>query len=241
MKAIFEKKYNLRSSDFDLNGNILPQGVLEILQDSAGRHSVSIGASVFDLDKKDLMWVVAKIRFKIINMPKMYQTVNVKTWPIKPTKIIFRRECLITDEQGNELIRGSSEWLAVSKEKRKIVSASGIYNLAEDEYVTDILFDEKPEKLKKFDKTAPGYVVSPKYSDIDLNGHVNNTKYAGYVVDTAFDGENRLNYTDFQIEYRKEILKDDNIEICIKPENGGIYAMGLNQSGEAMFLAKLGD
>lgn len=238
MKAVFEKDYDLRPSDFDQNENLLPSAILDIFQDAAGRHSVVMGAGIHDLSGKGLIWVVVKSRFEIVGKAHMYQTVRVKTWPLKPSRVTFRRECLLSDLDGNPLVRGSTEWVVVDKIKRRITLGDGIYNITDDEYLTDLNFEDKILKVSNFETFDDGFRILPRFSDIDINGHVNNTKYADYVLDAIIQNENGLNINYFQIDYHKEVLKDDMLRIHIKKENDEILALGKVES-DIMFSCRI--
>jgi acyl-ACP thioesterase len=191
MKAVYEKEYDLRPSDFDCHNRLLPGAILDIFQDAAGRHSVMLGSDIYTLDQKGLIWVVAKTRFEITGNAKMYQTVKVKTWPLKPSKITFRREYIISDLKGVEIARGSSEWVVVDKVRRRICPSIGIYNTDENNYLEELAFENKISKIHSFTPTDEGFAITPRFSDIDINGHVNNTKYANYVIDAIAKSEMR--------------------------------------------------
>ena len=49
-----------------------------------------------------------------------------------------------------------------------------------------------------------------RYSDVDLNGHLNNTKYIDYIIDihdSGFYQKNRISH--FVINYNKELMDND--------------------------------
>ena len=56
-----ERKYHLRTSDFDMRSRILPASVLDLFQDAAGEHAKVLNAIVRDI--KELKFKPAK-RFK---------------------------------------------------------------------------------------------------------------------------------------------------------------------------------
>jgi acyl-ACP thioesterase len=168
----------------------------------------------------------------------MYQTVKVKTWPLKPSKISFRREYIISDLEGNIIIKGSSEWLVVDKVRRRIMPSKGIYSLTENEHSEELVFKDKITKIHSFDPTDDGYELVPRFTDIDINGHVNNIKYANFVIDAMDGSENNLNYTYFQIDYHKEVLKDTALRIYLNKSDEEITALG-KSNNELMFSCLL--
>lgn len=237
MAEIFERNYDLRTSDFDCFGSILPGAVLDIFQDIAGRHSQSLKVGVDDLKEKNLIWVLVKVRFEVLGKLKMHQQIKVKTWPLPPSRVTLRREYLISDEEGNLLIKGASEWAVVHIKRRRIMPALGIYNIPDGDFCTENAIDGKLTKIHDFTPEEVGFEVVPRFCDIDVNGHVNNTKYANFVMD-AIPPENK-EISSFQIDYHREVLKGCRLIIHTKCEENDVTALGKSNEGETMFSCKM--
>ena len=236
MQNIYSKSFNLRTSDFDRYRKITPASVLDLFQTVAGGHAASLGCGFESLFARQLLWVLVRTKYQVIRQPQMYQTVTVKTWPLAPSRIGFQREYLMEDGQGNPLIKASSDWVIIHSEQRKIVSVGDIY--PDMEYLNQKSFDERLKKLPDFEAVGEGFAVCPAFSQLDMNGHVNNTKYANYAIDALEpNGENEINA--FQIDYRHEVQKGDKLNLYTKKEDGFYLVKGVNQSGELTFVCKL--
>ena len=81
-------------------------------------------------------------------------------------------------------------------------------------------------------------MVIPTFSQLDCNGHVNNTKYANYVLDALQLSEETPIRT-FQIHYRKELLLGASVTVYTQYENGVYDVMGKNEQGETMFNCQI--
>lgn len=237
MKRLWEKEYTLRAVDFDKYNRIKPSAVLELFQDAAGQHAIEIGVGFDDLIKRSYLWVLTRIKFKIISNPKSYQKVVIKTWPLEPNRLNYRREYCIEDEKGDRLIVGSSEWVIMHSEKRRLISDQNLYPFT-DGFYTDVMFEGKLCKIHDFETTTEPRMVNAGFSELDANNHVNNTKYASYVLDAVPPSENDVLDT-FQIDYRKEVLEGTKLHIYHTKEEKEIIAKGLNDSGETMFACKI--
>lgn len=236
MQNIYSKSFNLRTSDFDCYQKITPASVLDLFQTVAGNHAALLGCGFEPLFKRKLLWVLVRTKYQVIRQPEMYQTVVVKTWPLAPSRIGFQREYLMEDEQGNPLIKASSDWVIIHSEQRKIAPAADIY--PEMEYFTEKSFGERLKKLPDFEAEGEGFAVCPGFSQLDMNGHVNNTKYANYALDALSpDGQKEINA--FQIDYRHEVQKGDKLRLYTKKEEGFCLVKGVNESGELMFVCKI--
>jgi len=234
---LWQKYYNLRASDFDKFNHIKPSAVLDLFQDAAGQHANDLGVGFEPMLKRSFLWVIVRIKFKVISQPAIYQKVRVKTWPLAPNRLNYRREYCIEDVDGTKLIIGSSEWVVMHSETRHLVSAPDLYPFS-DNFHDEMNFEARLERVRDFVSDNSPYVVNPGFSELDRNNHVNNTKYANYVLDALNPDANEELET-FQIDFRKEILQGVKIEIHHAIEDEFVLAKGQNESGETMFICKL--
>ena len=237
MKRLWKREYILRTTDFDKYNHIKPSAVLELFQDAAGQHAEEIGVGFDSMIKKSYLWVLTRIKFKIISNPKSFQKVIVKTWPLMPNRLNYRREYCIENEIGEKLIVGSSEWVVIHSEKRRFISDPDIYPFTDNFHMEKMCED----KLVRVDNFEPGDVpriINAGFSELDVNNHVNNTKYANYVLDANPPSESDV-LEEFQIDYRKEVLEGTQLEIYSKREEAECLAKGLNHNGEIMFACKM--
>jgi len=82
------------------------------------------------------------------------------------------------------------------------------------------------------------YTVNAGFSDLDTNDHVNNTKYANFVMDAINPKENEILKV-FQIDYRKEVMQGTTLNIHTLKAKNGILAKGTNTQGDIMFACKI--
>jgi len=237
MQNIYEKSFSLRTADFDCRRKISPAAVLDLFQAVAGEHANALGCGFDALYSRQLLWVLVRTKYEVVRQPEMYQTVKIKTWPLTPSRVGFQREYVMEDERGNILIKASSDWVVIHSELRKIISATDIY--PKMEFLTEKSFDERLKKVPDFDDEGDGLAICPGFSQLDMNGHVNNTKYANYTMDALDPNENE-EIKAFQIDYRHEVQKGDNLKIYTHKEGETVLAKGVKDTGEVMFACKIG-
>ena len=236
MQNMFEKSFTLRTSDFDCYRKISPAAVLDLFQVVAGEHAILLGCGFDDFYRKNLLWVLVRTKYEVINEPALYQTVKVKTWPLVPSRAGFQREYLMEDEQGNPLIKGSSDWVIIDSELRKIVSATNVYpNI---EFREEKNFEQRLKKIPDFEQIGEGITLRTGFSQLDMNGHVNNTKYANYAMD-ALDPDQNNSIKTFQVDYRQEVKKGDEIKLYVNKVENTAVIKGVNELGEIMFATKV--
>lgn len=236
MKNFYEKEIHLRSSDFDINKRLLPSAVLDLFQIVAGEHANILGCGSDNLLEKELLWVLVRTKYEVYKQPEMYQKVAVKTWPLAPSRAGFQREYIVRSDNGETFIKGTSEWVVINKNTRRMVRTEGIY--PEDlNHLEDKNFPDRLSKIADFEQVGEGYFVSPGYSQLDINGHVNNTKYANYAIDALNIQD--LNITSLQIDYRKEVYLNEKVEIFVKRENKNILVKGIDSEEKVKFACEI--
>lgn len=233
-----EKDYRLRWMDFDRYGRIQPTTLLDIFQDLATAQAEDMGIGRDAMMAKGVFWVIVRMKLEIVKAPEYYQVVKVRTWPHTPTRFSFLRDFSVRDEDGELLVKASSEWVLMDAESRKFASVKDYYDGPNDFY-EDRSFERKPRKVHDFEQgNLPVYTVVPSYSDIDLNGHVNNARYANYVIDALNPGEDGAMKT-FQIDYRYEVRPGEPLEMHTFVQDGVVLSKGVNPAGETAFACAI--
>ncbi len=234
----YQNQYRLRTSDFNIWGQIQPASVLDLFQDVAGSHARELGIAFGPESGTSLIWVLAKVKYEVVQSNTKFRNVTVKTWPLPPTGINFRRDYMIFDENGDVIIKGTSEWVVVDAIKRKIVIKKDVYPLSEAEFCRDLTFDGKLPRLNVQELQGVPYCFTPGYSDIDENRHVNNTKYANYIMNALAPKENNV-IRSFRIDYHKEIMQGEEIALYTQGDASTVLGLGKNAVGENMFSCEI--
>lgn len=236
MNKIYTASYTLRAADFGLYSRLRPSSILDIFQDIAGRHAIELGCDGPTLLSRGLAWVIVKQRYRVLGEAKMYQTVTVSTWPLVPGRVGYQREYRIADETGAAIVEGSSEWVLMDVSNRRIASVGNIYPLAD--HCAEKVFPDGFPRLRNFEPRDEGFACLPPFSDFDLNGHVNNTKYANYVLDALSPAQEDV-ISSFQLDYHREVLPGTRLHILHRRDADTVLARGDNDSGEKMFSCRI--
>lgn len=237
MEKLWQNEYSFRGCDFDKFGRVKPSAVLELFQDAAGNHAEELGLGFDAMLERNYLWVMTRVKFKVLAQPQQHQKIVVKTWPLKPNRVNYKREYSIEDSNGKLLIIGGSEWVIIDSKIRHFVTTEDLYPF-DDGFLAENMFKEKLQKIKNFDAVGVGSTVTAGFCELDFNNHVNNTKYANYVLNAIKPKKDDVIDT-FQIDYRKEVLEGAVVEIFSTREEKSTLAKGVNQAGEIAFACKI--
>ncbi len=237
MDSVFKNEFNLRTSDFDCYRRLTPAAILDLFQEVAGHHAENLGVGFDALIEKNMLWVIVRVKFEILSHPEMHSTVTVKTWPLPPSRIGFQREYLIEDMSGKTLVKGTSDWVIIHSEERKFLSPGNLYPEG-FEFCNNRCFEEKTAKIKDFDTVDDGLCIMPQFCDLDMNGHVNNIRYASFVLNAVTpDKGDKIKV--FQTDYHREVMRDTPLTIYQKQDDNELVSKGINPDGELMFRTKI--
>ena len=230
--------YRLRWLDFDRYGHLQPVTVLDICQDVATLQAEHMGIGRDDMMQNGVFWAIIRFKYEIMREPEHFQVVHVRTWPHTPTSFSFLRDFLISDQDGNVLVKAASEWVLMDYQTRKFAKLKDHFDGSYD-YCEDRAFYAKPRKIASFeDGNRPAFMVVPSFSDIDLNGHVNNARYPGFVVNALNPGPENAIRT-LQIDYRHEALPESPLTVHTLVQDGTVLSKGVREDGNVAFACAI--
>lgn len=238
MEMELQLDYRLRWLDFDRYGRIQPVTIFDICQDMATIHANHMGIGRDGMMEKGVIWVVVRMKYEVVGELKHFQVVRVRTWPHTQTGFSFLRDFTFSDEEGNLLVKATSEWVLMNIETRKFARMKDHYD-GPYEFCEDRAFESKPRKIAMFDEgNRPTYTVTPSFIDIDLNGHVNNARYLSFVMNALNPGEEGAIRT-LQIDYRHEVMPDVPLTVHTLVDGSTALLKGVREDGEVAFACAI--
>ena len=172
--SVYREEILLRSKDVDLYRRLRLSRLFELLQEASIRHTEQLGMGREKTLDKGLLWVVTMQRCEIERMPEYDERITLTSWPGPMMHVFFPRYYRLADEQDNTLLSASALWMLVDEKTRKMVFPDewGV----EIAGVTTGREIRLPSGLKKLPCTDEASFTVP-FSYVDLNGHMNNTRY----------------------------------------------------------------
>ncbi len=210
--GIWEYRFKVRSFDVDQNNFITTTSISEYLQEVAGDHSNNMGFGYRQFVLKNMAWILSGIRIEIERLPKWEEEVLIKSWVVENDKFISRRDFSWYDKDGNTLLSASTKWILFDTNIRRpqIVDRMGItVEMHPDKKATN-------EVANIRNKITEGSIVdyTVQYSDLDMVGHMNNTKYIQLLLNSyspEFHKTNKLKTID--INFKTEAQFNDKLHL----------------------------
>lgn len=167
----------------DFNGR-LTMGVLgNHLLNCAGFHASDRGFGIASLNEDNYTWVLSRLAIELDEMPYQYEDFKIQTWVENVYRLFTDRNFAIIDKDGKKIGYARSVWAMISLNTRKPADLLTLHGGS----IVDYVCDEpcpigKPSRIKVATQT-PETTLTAKYSDIDINGHVNSIRYIEHILD----------------------------------------------------------
>ena len=232
---MFEEKFIVNSNDVDHNCEIRFSNLTRYMQTVATDHADKLKIGRGDLMKERHVWVIIRTQLQINQLPKLDEEFYISTHPGKTKMFLYPRYFQVFDKKHKLLVSASSTWVIINYDTRKVVTAPlSEKTLSEEHSDLDI---ELPEKVVG-EANILKETRKAKYSEVDMNGHINNTRYLDYVLDlhdTKFHSEYRV--ASILINFDKEVMEGDVMELFTNDSLNEIVHGIVN--GESKFSAKV--
>lgn len=235
-----EVPFYFRYSEFDIYDRVLPSSLFSAFQDIAGEHAERLGVGYKEMIDRDLIWVLVRSKYEILSHPQVDTEYILETWPLPKGPIDFNRDYRIRQTNGEVLIRATSKWAVTNLKTRKLVRSRDINYCGENFYPVRN-FEEDLQNFALEEKEQKSFIFSHtvRFTDLDHNRHMNNTKYATLVLDAISPNEDEI-ITEMQINYLIECQLGDKINVYLNQQNGYYYVDGIkNGSEQKIFSAKV--
>lgn len=235
MNEIMYRDFTVDSRDTDLHGLCRPSALLGFLQEMATAHSEVLGISRrVMLERHNCVWMLARLWFCLERPICRDQTITVKTWTRGANGAVSYRDfdLLIGGERIGEAV---TSWVLADVETRGIQRMSRMQELVEAA-VPACVKDRKLSRLlmpKELDELMTRRVL---YSDTDINGHMNNTRYVDAACDAVrFDQMRGHFLAEAMVNYSRECLPGSCLHILGRQEGGTWFVRGADETGAAHF------
>ena len=225
----FTQEFTVRWHDTDLNRRVSPTGLLTLMQETANLQLEKNGVSSEVLrDQKGVAFILSRLSFDVLAPLAAYQEVEVDTFTCGGRGVGFLRGFEVRRE-GVTVARAASVWALVRLADRTLVPVAdspidfGVEQLPETE--TPLRF--------RFPRDLTWQAVGMRrvgYGDVDLNRHMNNTRYPNMLCDFLPDPA-ATPVKGMSLSYLHEAALGETVTVERAPAPDGFYFRTLRADG----------
>lgn len=176
-------QYVVEPFHVDFNGRLTMGMLGNHLLNCASFHAKERGFGIATLNNDNYTWVLSRLAIDLFDMPLQYETFSIRTWVEKVYRLFTDRNFCMMNQQGDVIGYARSVWAMIDLKTRKPADLELLHGDRMALYLcNDPCPIDKPSRIK-VNSTASICTYQVKYSDLDINGHVNSIRYIEHILD----------------------------------------------------------
>ncbi len=242
MSNVFEKVLDtyVYSYEMDYHGYYPPAFLFRSLNGGFFRVLGNNGLRMVDIRSKiNATHMVGMLDMQVMGDISVLATdresIELYAKPISRTKGVFRNEVyLVKDGQALASLEGVT--MIVDVATRRVIPTEQVLERMERPYYP--ITAPVPKRLCLPEEMELWREIEVRYGDCDMNKHLNTTRYIEYICETlGFWKGPRKRMSRLQIEFNRECLAEDVLQIYVTEAETGYYIKGVKKAGEPAFKA----
>jgi acyl-ACP thioesterase len=232
-----KRTFRLHSWEVDHKGRAKPDVLFSFMLDSAWAHANNSEFSYDALKEEGQLWVLSRFLAVVHELPRWDDEITVETWSKGTDKLFGLRDFAVVSGAGSKLVSATSAWLVIDRKTSRIQRI----DLENSNFPVQLERHEIDTRLGKIgecetSRTDFDYVV--KYGDIDVNNHVNSSRYMRWILDSfprAVLEDKRLG--SFEINFLAEAQYGDRVYVSTA-DTGDYYQSEIIRERDGVGLCR---
>lgn len=238
MNQIGVLHFTADSDRVDFRGRITIPVVGAQLLHAAAVHAAERGFGYEDMRGRNATWVLSRLAIEMKSYPVLSDEIGLYTW-IEGAAGLFTHRCFeLVSDKGETFGYARSIWAAIHLETRRPTPLdTETLNAYRVDRPCPI---EKPGKIAPVEHLVTGEPYRVRYSDLDINGHLNSIRYMEHLLD-MFNLElfAQKEIARFEIAYMAEGKYGMELAFHCRESFPGKYEMAICHEGKAICRAAL--
>lgn len=176
------EEYKVDFDALDFTGKLSLYGLSGYMQIIAANHASIFGVNFYkNLDNPSYYWIVSKVKYVMNRYPKWEDVITLETYPGGYDKLYAVRKFDIYDQSDNQLGYIIGDYILMDMERKRPVQIKGSKGALS---ILDFPYEgEKLAKIRIPEEVIKSEIRKAYYSEMDLNGHMNNSHYVKWALD----------------------------------------------------------
>lgn len=186
--------------------------LFNIMLEAAWAHARVMEWGYDNLKGNNMFWVLSRVYFELEKYPLWQEKITLNTWSAGTDGMYAYREFVLENEQHEVLLTGSTAWLILNMETKRIFRLRDFRDTFPRLEQQNVCRNPKRIKPQSQSKELQFYPV--QFSELDVNKHFNSVKYLERVLDDfGIDFLDRFELIDIEVNYLKEGMAGDALAV----------------------------
>lgn len=181
--------------------------------DTAWAHVKDSDFSFNTLRDEGQLWVLSRFLTVFHKMPEWNDEILVETWGKGTDNLFGLRDFIIYSQAGEKLASATSAWLIIDRKTSRIQRIDKLnreFPLQLERHEINV----KLEKIESQPAEQTGFEYIVRYTDLDVNKHVNSSKYVQWILDSfPVDYLDKKSLKSFEINFLAEARLNEKISV----------------------------
>jgi acyl-ACP thioesterase len=151
--------------------------------EAAWNHAEHLGVGHAELAERNKLWVLGRLLLQIDQCPRWGESGELTTWPRGTSGAFALRDFEIHKEDTTRLAAGTSSWLVLEASTHRPQRLDKLLQEIRAP-VRKMALGREACKLTGTIACDATMVREVRYSDVDINQHVNSARYIGWLLDS---------------------------------------------------------
>lgn len=223
-KEFLHKPLAVGSPFTDFTGKLSIPSLFSFFQEVAWEHATLNGFGYEHLKDQGFFWVLSRVNVEISNLPEWTEKITLSTWPSGTEGPFALRDFSVFNNYGDKIIGATSSWLIVDQESRRPRRPD---TFKERMPICDSIRatnGNAPKLASSIIDDIYSYSLTTRISDIDVNGHINNTKYIEWALNSLpMNVYKEFSIKSIAVNFLSEGFCDEPIEVRTSIQNGNNF------------------
>ncbi|CAN6171705.1 unnamed protein product [Urochloa humidicola] len=227
-RLVYRQQFVIRSYEIGPDRTATMETIMNLLQETALNHVMCSGlagdgfGATRQMSLRKLIWVVTRINIQVDKYSRWGDVVEIDTWVASSGKNGMRRDWIIRDRNTKNMIASAtSNWVMMNRETRRLSKIpeevrQEVLPFYLDRSIIAVNADSSGRKIEKLTDSTAEHIrsgLAPRWSDMDVNQHVNNVKYIGWILESVpLEVLEDYHLTSITLDYRRECRQTQLLE-----------------------------
>lgn len=222
----------IRFSQVDFAGRLTPRAIIDLFQDCANFHSLSIGATIDYFKEQKKAWILSAWQIVLDAYPTMGDEVVVTTIAYEFTSMFGMRNFSLSAPDGTVYVRANSYWVLLDTETGRPLRVTKEDAASYGQGEQPMEMEYAPRKLSIPKELEPGEAVRVMKCHLDTNKHMNNCQYVQLAMEYLPED---FELGQIRVEYKTSAKCGDVIVPYYQMEENGLAVVLKDQKDGRIF------
>ena len=214
----------VQNADADFRSLLKPSALLRYVEQVSADHARAFGMSDDFFKERGVAFLVGKQALRVYRAPVRTEKLILTTRAEASRRGSIKRITTVTDQAGQQLAMVDCRWIVVDLATAHIMRQP---DWSVDDFWNETVEEELPLLLHKSRELTRAGEWMARYTQCDLNGHINNAFYLDIACDALpIEVVKAAPVTFASISYHREVPMGRTMEVFYAPSAQGWYLIG---------------